>query len=91
MEYSIEELNQMDSKQLEKVIEKDTENNGELIFALENNLMELLQEQVFESSETFGDLDEETVAERSIRILVESLDFMSMLGAINALNSPKED
>ena len=91
MEYSIEELNNLSSKEIKNVIKKDQKGDGEILFALENELMELIREHVFSDSETFGDLDEESASERTIRVLIESLDFMATLGAINAISNSQEE
>ncbi len=82
---TIDELSQLNTAELEAVINKDAEGDGELLFELEGELMYLMQNAIFPDSETFGDLDEETSAERHLRVLVESLDFATTLSAINAL------
>lgn len=90
MIYCVKQLNDMSGDELEKIINDDADNDSELLFALESELMELLRTQAFADSETFGELDAETEAERSIRLLVESLDFMNTLAAINALNQSED-
>ena len=82
---TIEELNTLNSDELEAVVQKDAEGNGEILFALEGELMYLMQQAIFPDSETFGDLDEETSAERHLRVLIESMDFTTTLSAINAI------
>ena len=90
MLYCVKQLNDMSGDELEKIINDDADNASELLFGLESELMELLRTQAFADSETFGELDAETEAERSIRLLVESLDFMNTLAAINALNQSED-
>lgn len=86
MQYEFEDLNNMNTEQLQAVIAEDEAGDGELLFTLEATLKDLVGEMVFPDSETFGDIDAETGPERCIRILIESLDFMTTLSAINALS-----
>ncbi len=88
---TIDELSQLNSAELEAVINKDAEGDGEILFELEGELMSIMQEAIFPDSETFGDLDEETTAERHLRVLIESMDFATTLSAINALHDLAND
>lgn len=85
MRYSLEELNNLNSEELNRVIQADADGEAELGFDLEAELLSILHNELFAGSETFGDLDEETQPEKAVRVLVESLDFRATLGAINAL------
>ena len=73
----------MTSEELQRVIDGDED--GELLFALEEELMELIRENCFSGSETFGEPGEETDAERCLRVVVESMGFPETLSAIDAI------
>ena len=92
---TIDELNTLNSDELAAVIQKDAEGDAEILFALEGELMYLMQNAIFPDSETFGNLDEETTAEQHLRVLIESMDFATTLSAINAIydidNEKEED
>lgn len=53
--------------------------------------MYLMQNAIFPDSETFSDLDEETPAERHLRVLIESMDFATTLSAINAIHDLEDN
>lgn len=88
---TIDELNTLNSDELQAVIQNDADGDGDLLFALEAELMSLMQDAIFPDSDTFGDLDEETLAERHLRVLIESMDFAITLSAINAINDLASD
>lgn len=90
MEDLIERLSKMNIDQIDEVIEKDMEEEGEISFELEGILLSIVHAEVFPGSETFGDLDEESPAEKCIRRLIESLGIPETLGAILALDGPEE-
>ena len=87
MKLHLDELNLLTTAELQAVVDKDVADNGELLLELEGELMSLMQAAIFPHSETFGDEEEETSAERHLRVLIESMDFATTLSAINAIHS----
>ena len=85
MEELIEQISNMNSAELQRFCELDENKAEPDALKLEAYLMEIIGQRL--ESETFGDEDEETVAENLLRQCVEAMDIPTTAGLISTLIS----
>ncbi len=83
MDELIEKLSHMNSAEMQRFCELDENEEEPAAFKLESCLLEIIGQRL--QSETFGDEDEETVAENLLRQCVEAMDIPTTLGMILTL------
>ena len=83
MEELIEKLSRMNSAEMQQFCELDENADEPAAFKLESCLLGIIGSRL--DSETFGDEDEETVAENLLRQCVEAMDIPTTLGLILTL------
>ena len=83
MEELLERISNMNSAELQQFCELDENKDDSDALKLEAYLMEIVGQRL--QSETFGDEDEETVAENLLRQCVEAMDIPTTAGMILTL------
>lgn len=83
MEELIEKLSHLNSVEMQQFCELDENKDEPDVLKLEAYLMEVMSRRL--DSETFGDEDEESVAENLLRQCVEAMDIPTTVGLILTL------